>query len=227
LTNCAWMPRLIAGLGRLGAHATRGNCGCCALNERVFSSSHRPLYILFLPRYRIFRLRGTPDVHPIAWPEVAALPDYHKISFPTMHALPLTQVLPDAPPAALDLIEKLLVFPVWDCMASDNDSRRVSSVAFVMELKRIFHAISMHDYHVCCLLSDTHPLTLVDTAQPHRRLPASEALLHDWFFTEPAPAPTAVLVEFLLRSQGAAASASSSASANVAPLLKCAIESPL
>jgi hypothetical protein len=82
-------------------------------------------------------------------------------------------------------------------------------------------------YDVCIFVCLLVNLRYLATAQPHRRLPASEALLHDWFFTEPAPAPTAVLVEFLLRSQGAAASSSSSASANVAPLLSCAIDSPL
>lgn len=53
--------------------------------------------------YRIFRLRGTPDVHPVPWPEAESLPDFHKISFPQMHPLPLREVLPDAPPLGAGL----------------------------------------------------------------------------------------------------------------------------
>jgi cell cycle related kinase len=61
--------------------------------------------------YRIFRLRGTPDAHSEPWPEAESLPDYHKISFPRMEAMSLHHILPDAPPLALALISKLLVYP--------------------------------------------------------------------------------------------------------------------
>ena len=121
----------------MAAARTRADLICAFDSVHLSNHSFSPQFLLFLIRwacgcilaellnhsplfpgendidqlYRIFRLRGTPDVHPLAWPEAESLPDFHKISFPTMQPLPLADVLPDAPPLALDLIEKLLVYP--------------------------------------------------------------------------------------------------------------------
>ncbi|GAB4822163.1 hypothetical protein N2152v2_009209 [Parachlorella kessleri] len=43
-----------------------------------------------------------------AWPGVVELPDWGKLSFPPSQAKPLAQVLPGAPPAALELLQGLL-----------------------------------------------------------------------------------------------------------------------
>jgi serine/threonine protein kinase len=42
------------------------------------------------------------------WPEACQLPDWHKISFGFSPTQPLCQLLPDAPEAALDLLQQLL-----------------------------------------------------------------------------------------------------------------------
>ncbi|XP_004620993.1 cyclin-dependent kinase 20 isoform X1 [Sorex araneus] len=80
----------------------------------------------------VLRVLGTPN--PQIWPEITELPDYNKISFKERAALPLQEVLPDAPPQALDLLGHFLLYP------------------------------------------------------PRRRIAASQALLHQYFFTAPLPA---------------------------------------
>eukprot|EP00775_Hariotina_reticulata_P002433 gene2433-2737_t len=44
------------------------------------------------------------------WPEASQLPDWHKISFGFSPPQPLSQLLPDAPEAALDLLQQLLCY---------------------------------------------------------------------------------------------------------------------
>ncbi|XP_032819314.2 cyclin-dependent kinase 20 [Petromyzon marinus] len=80
----------------------------------------------------VLRVLGTPNQH--VWPEITELPDYNKIAFRENAALPLEEVVPDAPPEAVELLRRLLVYP------------------------------------------------------SRQRIPASEALLHPYFFTAPLPA---------------------------------------
>nr|XP_042701718.1 cyclin-dependent kinase 20 isoform X5 [Chrysemys picta bellii] len=57
----------------------------------------------------VLRVLGTPS--PRVWPEITELPDYNKISFKDNPPIPLEEVLPDAPPQALQLLERFLVYP--------------------------------------------------------------------------------------------------------------------
>jgi serine/threonine protein kinase len=44
------------------------------------------------------------------WPGVEQLPDWHKVSFAHSDGEQLDALLPDAPPAALDLLQQLLCY---------------------------------------------------------------------------------------------------------------------
>ncbi|XP_074794009.1 cyclin-dependent kinase 20 isoform X2 [Natator depressus] len=57
----------------------------------------------------VLRVLGTPSQR--VWPEVTELPDYNKISFKDNPPIPLEEVLPDAPPQALQLLKRFLVYP--------------------------------------------------------------------------------------------------------------------
>ncbi|XP_075774577.1 cyclin-dependent kinase 20 isoform X1 [Pelodiscus sinensis] len=57
----------------------------------------------------VLRVLGTPNQR--IWPEIAELPDYNKISFKDNPPIPLEEVLPDAPPQALQLLRRFLVYP--------------------------------------------------------------------------------------------------------------------
>jgi len=50
------------------------------------------------------------SITPQDWPAVEQLPDWHKISFAHSAGQPLAVLLPDAPPAALDLLQQLIVY---------------------------------------------------------------------------------------------------------------------
>ena len=50
--------------------------------------------------------------------EVVELPDYHKITFPPLMPIPLHRLLPNASPAAIALLSKLLVY---------NPAQRISA----------------------------------------------------------------------------------------------------
>jgi cell cycle related kinase len=50
------------------------------------------------------------SITPQAWPAVVQLPDWHKVSFGHSEGQELSALLPDAPPAALDLLQLLLVY---------------------------------------------------------------------------------------------------------------------
>jgi cell cycle related kinase len=50
------------------------------------------------------------SITPQAWPAVVHLPDWHKVSFGHCEGQELSALLPDAPPAALDLLQLLLVY---------------------------------------------------------------------------------------------------------------------
>ncbi|XP_071545594.1 cyclin-dependent kinase 20-like isoform X1 [Panulirus ornatus] len=56
----------------------------------------------------VLQILGTPSE--ATWPGLSQLPDYKKITFPESKPVPLEQVLPDAPPDALDLIKKFLIY---------------------------------------------------------------------------------------------------------------------
>eukprot|EP01083_Nonionella_stella_P066578 175432_1 len=58
--------------------------------------------------YRIIKILGTPNER--NWPEVTALPDFGKIIFSEMPAVPLSEVIPDVPANAIELLEKMLVY---------------------------------------------------------------------------------------------------------------------
>ncbi|XP_043390339.1 cyclin-dependent kinase 20 isoform X3 [Chelonia mydas] len=57
----------------------------------------------------VLRVLGTPSQR--VWPEITELPDYNKISFKDNPPIPLEEVLPDAPPQALQLLKRFLVYP--------------------------------------------------------------------------------------------------------------------
>ncbi|XP_070558449.1 cyclin-dependent kinase 20-like isoform X1 [Ptychodera flava] len=57
----------------------------------------------------VLRVLGTPTEK--TWPGMKDLPDYKKITFPENPPIPLEQIVPDAPPEALDLLKKFLVYP--------------------------------------------------------------------------------------------------------------------
>ncbi|XP_050783305.1 cyclin-dependent kinase 20 isoform X3 [Gopherus flavomarginatus] len=57
----------------------------------------------------VLRVLGTPSQR--IWPEITELPDYNKISFKDNPPIPLEEVLPDAPPLALQLLKHFLVYP--------------------------------------------------------------------------------------------------------------------
>ncbi|XP_044856329.1 cyclin-dependent kinase 20 isoform X3 [Mauremys mutica] len=57
----------------------------------------------------VLRVLGTPSQR--IWPEITELPDYNKISFKDNPPIPLEEVLPDAPPQALQLLKHFLVYP--------------------------------------------------------------------------------------------------------------------
>ncbi|XP_068780208.1 cyclin-dependent kinase 20 [Struthio camelus] len=57
----------------------------------------------------VLRALGTPT--PRTWPELAELPDYRKISFRAQPPAPLETLVPDAPPDALALLRRFLVYP--------------------------------------------------------------------------------------------------------------------
>lgn len=57
----------------------------------------------------VLRALGTPS--PRVWPELAQLPDYPKISFRAREPPPLEELVPDAPPTAVDLLGRFLVYP--------------------------------------------------------------------------------------------------------------------
>nr|XP_017528871.1 cyclin-dependent kinase 20 isoform X5 [Manis javanica] len=57
----------------------------------------------------VIRILGTPS--PQVWPEITELPDYNKISFKDQAPMPLGELLPDAPPQALDLLGHFLRYP--------------------------------------------------------------------------------------------------------------------
>lgn len=50
------------------------------------------------------------SITPQAWPAVVQLPDWHKVSFGCSEGQQLSALLPDAPPAALDLLQLLLAY---------------------------------------------------------------------------------------------------------------------
>ncbi|KAG6920693.1 cyclin dependent kinase 20, partial [Chelydra serpentina] len=60
----------------------------------------------------VLRVLGTPSQR--VWPEITELPDYNKISFKDNPPIPLEEVLPDAPPQALQLLTRFLVYPSRD-----------------------------------------------------------------------------------------------------------------
>jgi len=51
---------------------------------------------------------GTPDE--TTWPGVTRLPDYNKISFSEFARVPFDELVPDASPAAVDLLSRFLVY---------------------------------------------------------------------------------------------------------------------
>ncbi|XP_074787178.1 cyclin-dependent kinase 20-like [Athene noctua] len=57
----------------------------------------------------VLRALGTPS--PRAWPELLALPDYPKIRFRRQRGAPLRELVPEAPPDALDLLRRFLRYP--------------------------------------------------------------------------------------------------------------------
>ncbi|XP_068280777.1 cyclin-dependent kinase 20 isoform X2 [Nyctibius grandis] len=57
----------------------------------------------------VVRALGTPS--PGGWPELADLPDYPKVRFRRHPPAPLEQLVPEAPPAALDLLRRFLRYP--------------------------------------------------------------------------------------------------------------------
>lgn len=72
--------------------------------------------------YRVLQVMGTPtDAN---WPGVRELPDYAKITFPSLKPLPMRTLLPNASPAALDLLAKFLVY---------DPARRISAEDALMD----------------------------------------------------------------------------------------------
>ncbi|KAA3679033.1 cell cycle related kinase [Paragonimus westermani] len=57
----------------------------------------------------VIRILGTPQED--SWLELKDLPDYNKITFNTCEPKPFEEVLPDAPPEAVDLIKRFLTYP--------------------------------------------------------------------------------------------------------------------
>lgn len=70
------------------------------------------------------------SITPQEWPEVEQLPDWHKVSFAPSPKQPLAALLPDAPPAALDLLQSLVAY---------NPAERLAAAAALQ-----------HEYF-CCL----------------------------------------------------------------------------
>ncbi|XP_045605913.2 cyclin-dependent kinase 20 isoform X2 [Procambarus clarkii] len=64
----------------------------------------------------VLQILGTPSE--ATWPGLSDLPDYKKITFPESKPIPLEQVLPDAPPDAMDLVKKFLIY---------SSSKRISA----------------------------------------------------------------------------------------------------
>ena len=56
----------------------------------------------------VTRILGTPNER--VWPGLSELPDYKKITFPELPPIPLHEIVPDAAPLALDLLESFLVY---------------------------------------------------------------------------------------------------------------------
>lgn len=57
---------------------------------------------------RVVQVRGTPT--PADWPGLADLPDYGKLLLPDVPKPPLRRFVPNGPPAALDLLERMLAY---------------------------------------------------------------------------------------------------------------------
>eukprot|EP00697_Spironema_sp_BW2_P016460 gnl/Spiro4/770_TR419_c0_g1_i1.p1 gnl/Spiro4/770_TR419_c0_g1~~gnl/Spiro4/770_TR419_c0_g1_i1.p1 ORF type:complete len:318 (-),score=24.54 gnl/Spiro4/770_TR419_c0_g1_i1:44-997(-) len=58
--------------------------------------------------FQVLRVMGTPTE--AMWPGLTQLPDYNKIFFDPMPGIPLAEILPNASPEAIALLEKILVF---------------------------------------------------------------------------------------------------------------------
>ncbi|XP_064399850.1 cyclin-dependent kinase 20-like [Halichondria panicea] len=58
--------------------------------------------------YCVLRVLGTPNES--IWPGLLELPDYKKIEFPDMPPIPLEEVVPEASPEALNLLNKFLIY---------------------------------------------------------------------------------------------------------------------
>lgn len=57
--------------------------------------------------------------------EMVKLPDYNKITFKDNPAIPLEEIVPDASPQAVDLLNKFLVYPSKErCTARQVRARK-------------------------------------------------------------------------------------------------------
>ena len=56
----------------------------------------------------MIRNLGTPTDQ--SWPGVGNLPDYSKITFPDTAGIPYTDMVPEASPAAVDLLGNLVIY---------------------------------------------------------------------------------------------------------------------
>ncbi|KAI4732144.1 kinase-like protein [Aureobasidium sp. EXF-10728] len=72
----------------------------------------------------IFSTLGTPDIE--TWPEARGLPDWGKMAFVQYPPKAWTEVLPNASPDALELVQKLIVYESGDRMKADEVSPIIS-----------------------------------------------------------------------------------------------------
>ncbi|XP_065279176.1 cyclin-dependent kinase 20 isoform X3 [Emys orbicularis] len=95
--------------GRLYSHQVATRAVGCIFAELLNNSPLFPGENDIEQLCCVLRVLGTPS--PRVWPEITELPDYNKISFKDNPPIPLEEVLPDAPPQALQLLKRFLVYP--------------------------------------------------------------------------------------------------------------------
>ena len=100
-------PELLYGARVYGEGVDLWGVGCI-LGELINNSPLFPGENDIDQLCRVTRILGTPNEQ--VWPGLSELPDYKKITFPDLPPIPLHQIVPDAPPLALDLLESFLVY---------------------------------------------------------------------------------------------------------------------
>ncbi|CAH8455518.1 unnamed protein product [Dicrocoelium dendriticum] len=110
LLSARWYraPELLYGAQRYFNHVDLWAVGCIfaeLLNLSPIFPGENDIEQLWI----VIRSLGTPKED--EWPELVELPDYNKITFTPTQPVPFEEILPDAPPEALDLVKRFLVYP--------------------------------------------------------------------------------------------------------------------